>query len=488
MKIPIIGSGFSSLSAAAYLSKLGHRVTVFEKNEQIGGRARLFEEAGFKFDMGPSWYWMPEVFENFFNDHNSSVQDHYDLVRLSPSYQVFFKDKTIEVPANLNDLYELFDSLEINGASKLKNFLKNSEAKYSAAMKGPISLPGLSFKELFRPDIIKSAVHLNLTQSFAKFVRNRFTSKYIHQILEFPILFLGSTPAKIPSLYSMLNYADIKLGTWYPMGGMHKVIEGMTNVLQNYGVSIETSSPVQQINIENKKAKEIILDNGAFEADAVVAGADYAHVENSLLSKEYRQYSSAYWEKRALAPSAIIMYLGVKGKLTKLLHHNLFFDADFDNHLSTIYKTKAWPKNPLFYVANPSKTDKSVAPAGHENLFVLIPTAPGLLTSDDELLDDYLENVIRRIKKNTGEDLSNRIVYKKFFAPKNFVQDYNAFKGNAYGLANTLMQTHFLKPRIKHKHINNLFYTGQLTVPGPGVPPSIISGHIVASYLHKNLK
>ena len=488
MKIPIIGSGFSSLSAAAYLAKLGHKVTVFEKNQQIGGRARLFEEAGFKFDMGPSWYWMPEVFEDFFNDHNSSVKEHYELVILSPSYQVFFKDKVIEVPSNLDDLYDLFDNLEINGASKLKNFLKNSEAKYSAAMKGPITLPGLSFKELLRPDIIKSAVHLNLTQSFAKFVRSQFTSKYIHQILEFPILFLGSAPSKIPSLYSMLNYADIKLGTWYPMGGMHKIIEGMTNVLQNYGVSIETNSPVERINIENRKAKEIILNKGAFGADAVVAGADYAHVENNLLPKEYRQYSSSYWEKRELAPSAILMYLGVKGKLSKLLHHNLFFDADFDDHLSTIYKTKTWPQNPLFYVSNPSKTDKGVATDGHENLFVLIPTAPGLLTINDELLDAYLEVVKRRIKENTGEDLSNRIVYKKFFTPKNFVQDYNAFKGNAYGLANTLMQTHFLKPRIQHKKINNLFYTGQLTVPGPGVPPSIISGKIVASFLHNNLK
>jgi phytoene desaturase len=483
MNISVIGSGFASLSAAAYLARAGNEVTVFEKNSTIGGRARFIKEGGFMFDMGPSWYWMPEVFEDFFTDHGSKVDDHYELVRLDPSYQVFFEDRTIDIPANYDALLELFESLEENGAAKLKRFLKSSEKKYNIAMDGLIQLPGKKISELIKPSIIKSAFQLSLTKSFSRYVANQFSSTHIRRLLEFPILFLGSTPNKIPALYSMLNYADMKLGTWYPMGGMSKIIGGMQQVLENYNVKIRTSSEVESFVFDNKKIQQLRFNNSEIETDMVVAGADYHHVENSILPNEFSQYSDKYWDKRELAPSAIIMYLGVKGKIPGLLHHNLFFDAPFDEHLNAIYGAIDWPENPLFYISNPSKTDKSVAPEGHENLFVLIPTAPDLINDDDTIAESFLKVVIERLKKKINVDISDRIIYKRFFQPKQFVSDYHAFKGNAYGLANTLAQTHYLKPRIKHNKISNLYYTGQLTVPGPGVPPSIMSGEIVANQI-----
>ena len=483
MNISVIGSGFSGLSAAAYLAKKGHKVSVYEKNETIGGRARMFTQDGFMFDMGPSWYWMPEVFEKFFKDHGSNVEEHYDLVRLDPSYQVFFEDEKLQIPADYESLLMVFERLEKGGADKLNHFLQSAKLKYDAAMTGPVKLPGMSFTELFQPKIVKSALHLKLTQSFSEYVRKQFKSSIIHQLLEFPILFLGSSPTKIPALYSMLNYADMKLGTWYPMGGMYKIIEGFERVVRSYGVDFHTSAPVEAITVNAGNANALKLQNDTVATDLIIAGADYHHVERNLLPSNLWQYTDRYWDSRDMAPSAIIMYLGVRGEIPGLLHHNLFFDAPYQAHLDTINITKDWPENPLFYVSNPSKTDPSVAPAGYENLFVLIPTTPGLLNENNNLKEHYLKIVVGRINKQTGVDISDRIVVKKFFMPSDFVNDYNAFKGNAYGLANTLMQTHFLKPRMKHKKINNLFFTGQLTVPGPGVPPTILSGEIVASLI-----
>lgn len=485
MKVSIIGSGFAGLSAAAYLAKLGHNVEVFEKNAQAGGRARMMTKEGFNFDMGPSWYWMPEVFQQFFADHGEDVKDHYDLVRLDPSYQVVFDDQIVSVPANFEETVELFDTFEENGGTKLRKFIRDAEEKYHAAMQGAVMLPGLSPFELLKPNIVKSATKLTLTQSFSKYVRKRFTSKKAIQLLEFPILFLGPTPKTIPALYSMLNYADLKLGTWYPMGGMGKIIDGMVSVLEKYGIEIHKNSPVTGVDIQGNHLNGLVVNDSVQTSDVILGGADYHHIETNILPKEFSQYSQKYWDARELAPSALLIYLGVEGGAEGLLHHNLFFDAPFDAHLKTINETKEWPENPLFYVCNPSKTDDSVAPEGHENLFVLIPTAPGLLDSDENLNEKYLDIVLDRIKSKFDLDLKPRIRYKEFFAPKRFVEDYNAFKGNAYGLANTLMQTHYFKPRMKHNKIDNLYYTGQLTVPGPGVPPSILSGQIAADLINK---
>jgi phytoene desaturase len=281
-----------------------------------------------------------------------------------------------------------------------------------------------------------------------------------------------------------MNYADMALGTWYPEGGMHKIIEGMASLAESLGVKFQFNSNVQAIELNGVKAKGLIV-NGQFKSyDFIVAAADYHHVEQKLLPPTYRNYDEKYWNERSLAPSSLIFYLGINKKLPGLLHHTLFFDQDFKRHAQEIYETPRWPSAPQFYVSCPSKTDPTVAPEGHENIFILIPVAPALLDTD-QIREYYYNMVLERLENLLGEKIREHVVYKRSYAHADFISDYNAFKGNAYGLANTLKQTANLKPTIVNKKIPNLFYTGQLTVPGPGVPPSIISGEVVAKELIK---
>jgi phytoene desaturase len=302
--------------------------------------------------------------------------------------------------------------------------------------------------------------------------------------MEFPILLLGALPQNTPALYSLMNYADIKLGTWYPMGGMHKIIEGMLQVAYAKGVNLKLNENVIEFGFENGRICKIITDHHEYEADVVVAGADYHHVESKLLPSKYQSYSAKYWDKRKMAPSSLLFYIGVNKKLKNVNHHNLFFDEDFTPHAKDIYEHKRWPDKPLFYLSVTSKTDPDVAPEGCENLFVLIPVAPDL-EDNEEIREKYYNIVMDRMEELTGQSIRDAVVYKKSYAHNDFVKDYNAFKGNAYGLANTLMQTAILKPSLKSKKLNNLYYTGQLTIPGPGVPPSLISGRVVAEEIAK---
>ena len=487
--VAIIGSGFASLSAACHLAKKGLEVTIFEKNEQTGGRARIFEEKGYRFDMGPSWYWMPDVFEKFFAQFGKSTADFYELKRLSPSYQVFFNEHdTISIPSSIKELEYLFETLEPGAGKKLQLFLKDAGYKYEASMSDLIYTSGSSVTEYLNTKVLSGLLKSNLLTPFSKHARKYFKNEYLLQLIEFPVLFLGATPNKIPALYSLMNYADMKLGTWYPMGGMHKIVEAMTNLALSLGVKIELNAKVEEIiKSEDGITKGIKANNKIYYSDFVVAGADYHHVEQQLLIEKDRKYNEQYWNKKTLAPSCLIYYVGVKKKIKNLQHHNLFFDADFNQHAKEIYTTPSWPSNPLFYVSCPSKTDPSVAPKDCENLFILIPVAPAL-SDTTEIQEKYFNKVMNRLENLTGESITPHIEFKRNYAPSNFISDYNAFKGNAYGLANTLMQTAFLKPSLRSKKIKNLFYTGQLTVPGPGVPPAIISGEIVAEEINKIIK
>jgi phytoene desaturase len=484
-KIAVIGSGFAGLSAAATLAKAGKSVTVFEKNESAGGRARKFETHGYLFDMGPSWYWMPDVFEEYFNYFGKTTSDFYTLKRLDPSYRIYFgKDEILDVPAGLDALYQMFDTLEPGSSQFLRKFIEEGKYKYEVGINKLVRKPGLSILELADKDLFKGLFKLHVFQSISTYVRKYFKDPRLIQLLEFPVLFLGATPQNTPALYSLMNYADLALGTWYPMGGMHKIVEAMQTIAIENGVEFRFNSPVQKIEMNGVKSRGLIVNNTFEEFDYLVAGADYHHVEQNLIPEQFRKYSPTYWDKRVMAPSSLIFYLGVNKKLNNLHHHNLFFDQDFGLHAKEIYDNPAWPTNPLFYVCVTSKTDDSVAPEGHENVFVLVPVAPGLKDSP-EIREQYFNLVMERLEKLTGQEIRSAIDYKRSYAHNDFIGDYNAFKGNAYGLANTLLQTANLKPSIINKKINNLFYTGQLTVPGPGVPPSIISGQVVAQQLLK---
>ncbi|MEM7055329.1 MAG: phytoene desaturase family protein [Bacteroidota bacterium] len=479
-KVVIIGAGYAGMAAATCLAKEGFGVTVLEKNKQLGGRSRMFEAASFRFDMGPSWYWMPEVLEAFFNKFGHTVAGFYTLKQLDPSYAVFFSQNHImHIPAQAEARMQLFEAYEKGSGARLKQFLTEAAYKYKVGMEELVFKPGRYVYELADPRILKSLFKLHLIQSFHRYIRKFFHNRYLLQLLEFPILFLGATPQKIPVLYSMMNYADIALGTWYPMGGMHEPIKALVKLNEALGTTIITDAEVQGLSIEDARVQQVHTARQVFEADIVIANGDYHHVEQHLLPTSYRSYSEAYWNKRVLAPSCLLYYVGVNKKLACLFHHNLFFHTPLEQHFQEIYESPRWPSNPLFYVSCASKTDATIAPPGCENIFILVPVAPGLADTA-EIRERYLRFTLQKVEAFTGQNITEHIIYKKSYAHQNFVQDYHAFKGNAYGLASTLRQTAIFRPSLQSKKVKNLYYTGQFTVPGPGVPPAIIPGQIVA--------
>ena len=486
-KVLVIGAGFSGIATATGLAQKGFDVTLLEKHAIPGGRARKFSAEGFTFDMGPSWYWMPDVFEAYFAQFGKKPNDYYDLVRLDPSYTIIFEDNDrLDIPAKEEAFSAMLESLEPGSSTQLKKFLSQAAYKYQVGMNDLVYKPSRSLFEFADVRLLNALFKMDVFTSFHKHIRKFFKNDKIIRLMEFPILFLGALPENTPALYSLMNYADIKLGTWYPKGGMYKIIEGMVTLAESLGVKFMYNQDVKKIAIQGNKAHLVATQDHEYEVDIVVAGADYHFVENSLLEPNWRSYSEAYWHKRVMAPSSLIFYLGIKQKLQNLRHHNLFFDTNFDQHAREIYQTPRWPSDPLFYASLTSQTDPSVAPAGCENLFVLIPVAPGLENEDHESLrDKYYDIVMDRLAKVHGASFKDAVIYKKSYAHRDFISDYNAFRGNAYGLANTLMQTAILKPSLKSKKVSNLYYTGQLTVPGPGVPPSLISGQVVAQEIFK---
>ena len=485
--IGIIGSGFASMASATFMAKEGYEVHLFEKNNQLGGRARQFKENGFIFDMGPSWYWMPDVFEKYFNMFGHDIKELYDLKLLDPAFTVFFgKEEPMQVPNSYEQLRSLFESIEIGSSLKLDKFMSEAAYKYEVGINDLVYKPSLSWTEFIDKRIIGGAFKLQLFSSFKKHVRKYFSNPNLIALMEFPILFLGAMPKNTPALYSLMNYAGLKLGTWYPMGGFGKVISAMESIATKEGVIFHLNEPIKEIRVKNNLSDELITDKAIYKVKGVIAGADYHHVDKELLASQYRNYSEKYWNNRVFAPSSLIFYLGISKKVKGLNHHNLFFDRGLEQHASEIYENPSWPTEPLFYVCCPSKTDMKIAPENCENIFILMPIAPEL-EDNETTRDKYFNIIMDRIEKQINNTIRDHIIVKKSYCVSDFKSDYNSFKGNAYGLANTLSQTAILKPRMQNKKIKNLFYTGQLTVPGPGVPPSIISGQVAAKELIKHL-
>ncbi|MBZ9731206.1 oleate hydratase [Salegentibacter sp. JZCK2] len=481
-KVAIIGSGFASLAAACYLAKDGYEIEIFEKNANIGGRARQLKKDGFCFDIGPTWYWMPDVFERFFADFGKKPSDYYELEKLSPAYKVFFgKEDSITIEDSLDKICDAFETEEPGSSKKLKQFIEEAKNNYDIAIKDLVYRPGVSPLELVTPTTAGKIGQFFSTIS--KEVRKEFTNKKLIQILEFPVLFLGAKASNTPAFYSFMNYADFGLGTWHPKGGMYKVIEGMESLAKSLGIKINTNAPVSEIFVEHDTATGMQVNGKKIEADYILSGADYHHTE-TLLPEYKRQYKESYWRKKTFAPSALLFFAGFDKKLENVTHHTLFFDTDFEKHAKAIYDDAEWPENPLFYASFPSITDDAAAPNGKEAGIFLIPLAPDV-EDTPEIREKYFQKIITRFESLTNQNVTDHLLFKESFCVKDFKEEYNSYKGNAYGLANTLLQTAFLRPKLKSKKVHRLFFTGQLSVPGPGVPPSLISGKLAAGLIQK---
>ena len=484
-RIAIIGSGFSALASASYLAKEGHQVTIYEKNDTVGGRARQYKKDGFTFDIGPTWYWMPDVFERFFNDFDKRPSDYYTLEKLSPAYKVVFSEtESILIEDTLTKIYAAFEAEEKGSSKQLEKFIAKAKSNYDIAIKDLVYRPGVSPLELITPETIKKIGAFFSTIS--KDVRKQFNNEKLIQILEFPVLFLGAKPSNTPAFYSFMNYADFGLGTWHPKGGMYQVVLGMKTLAESLGVNINTNANVEEILVQNNSATGLVVNGDKITADIVLSGADYHHTE-TLLPLKLRQYSETYWSKKTFAPSALLFYIGFDTPIINVEHHTLFFDVDFEEHSKAIYDDPQWPENPLFYASFPSKTDSSVAPKGKEAGIFLIPLAPGI-EDTEAIRETYFKKIMTRFENLTNQKVQKNVIFKETYCLNNFIEDYNSYKGNAYGLANTLFQTAFLRPKLKSKTVKNLYFTGQLSVPGPGVPPSLISGKLVAGLIQKHNK
>ena len=481
----VIGSGFAGMSVATFLAHAGWDVTVLEKHDQPGGRARQLKVDGFTFDMGPSWYWMPDVFEHYFNQFGKKVSDYYELKRLDPSYRIYYPNEIIDIPADFEAMKDLFEKIEPGAGKRLDEFMEEAAYKYQVGINKLVYKPGLSLTEFADMDLVKGIFKLDVFASMKTHVRKYFSDPRLRELMEFPVLFLGALPEKIPALYSLMNYADVKLGTWYPVGGMHEIVKAMHQLAEEKGVKFLFNHNVESIQTADETATGVVANETYFAADVVISGADYHFTDTQLLNHHYQGYSEAYWNNRVMAPSCLLYYVGINKRLTNVPHHSLFFDTSFEEHGKEIYEDPKWPTDPLFYVSATTVTDPSGAPEGCENLFFLIPIAAGLADDTDETREKYFQQIIQRFEERIGEPILDSIVYKRSYSVSDFVSDYNAFRGNAYGLANTLMQTAILKPSCRSKKVTNLYYTGQLTVPGPGVPPSLISGEVVAKLVNK---
>lgn len=477
-RIVVIGAGFGGLAAAALLARDGHQVTVLEKNEMSGGRARVWREAGFSFDMGPSWYLMPDAFEIYFAHFGKKPEDLYKLIRLDPSYRIFFgpNDK-LDISSDLQTNIKLFDSLEPGSGQKLIEYLEQAKYQYDVSMKQFLYKNFTSIFDFFNKRMLTEGRKLHVLENLDAFTKRYFKSERLQKILQYSMVFLGGAPSNTPALYSVINHADFNLGVWYPEGGFNSVAMAIQKLAESYGAKFFFNSEVTAIDVQDGVAKSVKTTTQSYDTDIVIGNGDYHHIETKLLPKSARSYSDRYWNNRTVAPSAFIIYLGLDKELKSLSHHNLVLSNDWTKHFNAIFDKPSWPEEPSYYVCAPAKTDSTVAPAGKENLFILVPIAGGL-PETPEFREEFANKIIAHFEEEIGESISTSIVVKRIFTGSDFAKNYNAFKGTALGLSHTLMQTAMFRPRMKSKKVKNLYFTGQFTQPGIGVPMTLISGQL----------
>lgn len=476
----IIGAGVGGLATAALLARDGHDVTVIEKNEQPGGRASLLDKDGFCFDMGPSWYLMPDVYERFFQAMGTTTADHLKLTHLAPHYRIFFdSDGThVDITGDLDKDKALFEQIEPGSAAQFDRYLAEGKVKYDLSVESILYRNITSIFDFLSKDIRDKGRDLQVFESMQNYVGRFFHTQKMQQIIQYTLVFLGGIPRNTPALYSLMSHVDFNLGVWYPDGGIYAVIQALVALGKQHGVRYVYNQPITQIEVQNGRAVAVHSADQRYPADDVISNADYQHTETLLSEPSKRQYSDRYWKRRTLAPSAFILYLGIRGSLPELAHHNLLFSRDWDSHFRDLSSAPAWPKLPSLYICNPSKTDPHVAPPDHENLFVLVPVAAGL-SEDAQSREQYAEYVLDYIERGMKISLKDRIVVKELFSVTDFVQRYNSQRGTALGLAHTLRQTTLFRPPNKSRRLPNLYFVGGNTNPGIGVPMCLISAHLV---------
>ena len=475
-EVAVIGSGIGGLSTAAYLADAGMDVTVFEQNEQLGGRASVLEADGFTFDMGPSWYLMPDVFERFFDDFGQSPEDYYDLTRLDPHYRIFWKDgDRMDLVPELETNKEQFDAYESGAGETLDRYLERSKEHYEVGMEQFVYEDRDTWRSFLDLDVFRHARGLKLLGSMDDYVAEYFDHPKLRQVMQYSLVFLGGAPSKTPALYNLMSHVDFNLGVYYPQGGFGSVVDGIAELGAAHGVEYRTNAPVDRITRNGSDLAVTIQNADRHTADVVVSNADYAHTELALLSEEHRQYEPNYWESRTYAPSAYLLYLGVEGDIDPLAHHSLVLPTDWSTHFAEIFDRPTWPTDPAYYLCAPSQTDDEVAPDGHASLFALVPIAPGL---DDTPANRSAmrSQLLEDIAANTGVELADRIVFENSFCIDDFANRYNSYNGTALGLAHTLRQTALFRPNRRSSALEGLYYTGSYTTPGIGVPMCLISG------------
>lgn len=474
----IVGAGIGGLSLAALLAKKGFQVKIYEKNSTAGGRARIFDQKGFRFDAGPSWYMMPDVFEEFFALLGENIEDHLKLKKLSPSYRIFLQndDKQYDFFADRQKNKELFDALELGAGDKLVAYLEESKRQYQVAKNEFMYKNYNSIFDFFNGRVLREGRKLQIYRNMEQIINKNFSNELLRKVMKFQMILLGTAPKDAPGMYQLMNHVDFDLGVWYPDGGISKLPEAIQKIAEKHGANFNFNQPVTKIITQDKTAVGVELSSGQkVYGDLVISNADRHHAEMNLLESSERDLDERYWNKRKLAPSALILYLGLNKTFPSLTHHNLLFSKDWDENLKQVFDYLDFPSSPSVYVCAPSKSDPTVAPPDSENLFVLVPISAGISYTQKQL-DEWVDKTLSLLETSMKLDgLKQSIVYKRVYSIKDFSEDYNSYKGSALGLAHTLGQSAVWRPNNVSKKIKNLYHVGSYTNPGIGMPICVIS-------------
>ncbi len=506
-RVVVIGAGIAGLATAALLQREGCSVTVLEAQSEVGGRARHWDSGGFRFDRGPSWFLMPEVFDHFYRLMGTSSDEQLDLQRLDPGYRVFAEGavRPLDIADRATNI-RTFDAIEPGAGERLAAHLDSAADTYQTAMRDFLYTTFSSLRPFLTGATLRQASQLQrmLRVPLDRFVAESFRTPVLQRTLSFPAVFLGSAPSRTPSLYHLMSHLDMDDGVWYPTGGIARVIETIEALARDAGAKIRCEAEVTAIETtgSGRRARVtgvVVRDAAGAEirvpADVVVAAGDLHHIETTLLPPELQTYPESWWRKREPGPGGVLAYLGLRGKTPTLLHHNLFFVDDWERNLDAVFGGEASLPTPTStYVCRPSATDVSVAPPDGENLFLFVPVPadPAIGHGGDDGRGDagveaIADAAIDYVAERAGiPDLRDRIVLRRTVGPADFERDLHAWRGGALGPGHTLRQSAFLRGRNASRTVNGLLYAGGSTIPGVGLPMCLISAELVVKRLRRD--